>query len=122
MLSRNDYDLLVLYREPRPRPKNAEDEKRFRGLLARKLVEPVGYKPEAGGLTATHYQAHSAGEDLLKEFEKQAAKEEERQAEKKSDRRFQIRLVLLTVVLTLAGTLLVEHFGTILERIRGLFG
>ena len=84
MLSQNDYDLLVLYREPRPRPENAEDEKRFRGLLARKLVEPVRYKPEAGGLTATHYQASPAGKDLLEAFEEQAAQEEKRQAEKEA--------------------------------------
>ena len=69
MLSKLDYELLALYREPRPWPKNAEDEKRFRELLARKLVEPVGYKPEAGGLTATHYQASTAGKDALLEFE-----------------------------------------------------
>ena len=69
MITKLDYELLVLYRDPRPWPEDAEDEKRFRGLLARKLVEPVGYKPEDGGLTATHYQASPAGEDALLSFE-----------------------------------------------------
>jgi len=69
MISKLDYELLVLYRDPRPWSGDAEDEKRFRGLLARKLVEPVGYKPEDGGLTATHYQASPAGEDALLSFE-----------------------------------------------------
>ena len=143
MLSQNDYDLLVLYREPRPRPENAEDEKRFRGLLARKLVEPVGYKPEAGGLTATHYQASQAGKDLLEAFEEQAAQEEKRQAEKEAaearrlqerhedyanaERRYRTQnkisvLAILVPFLTFLLGVYVEHFGTILERIRGLFG
>lgn len=130
MLSKADYDLLVLYREPRPWPETEEDEKRFRLLLDRKLVDAVSFQASSGdgwfSFDATHYEVTPAGKDALLEYEKNEAQRRKKEttdaAEKKSERRFQTRLVLLTVALTVAGTLLVEHFKGIVEFFRGLLG
>lgn len=130
MLSQNDYDLLVLYREPRPWPEDEKDEDRFRSLLDRKLVDAVSYEASSGdgwfAVQANLYKTGTLGDDALSEYEQREAERSEKRAkdaaDKKAEHGFQIRLVLLTALVTILGTLFVEHFGTILERIRGLFG
>lgn len=130
MLSQNDYDLLVLYREPRPWPEDEKDEDRFRSLLDRKLVDAVSFEPSSGdgwfALQATHYQVNTPGEDALSEYEQSEAERREKRAkdaaDKKAEHGFQIRLVLLTALVTILGTLFVEHFMRIVKFLSGLLG
>lgn len=130
MLSRRDYDLLVLYREERPWPEDEKDEDRFRSLRDRKLVDAVSFEPSSGdgwfAVMADNYRVTPAGEDALSEYEQSEAERREKSAkdaaDKKAEHGFQIRLVLLTALVTILGTLFVEHFMGIVKFLGGLLG
>ena len=114
MISRLDYELLVLYREERPLPESANDKARFRALLAQKLVEPTRYRPDAGGLSATHYQVTPAGKNALLEFEENA----KRQAKQERQQRFDNKISVLSVLVPLLTFLLgvwVEYRLSLIE-------
>ena len=89
MLSQNDYDLLVLYREERPYPENEDDQERFELFRANGWVRDTRFESLQSGniimpLNPTHFIVSEMGKDLLEAFEEQAAQEEKRQAEKEA--------------------------------------
>jgi|GEM_PF-4830110 len=74
MLSQNDYDLLVLYREERPYPENEDDQERLERFRANGWVRDTRFESlQSGGiivpLNPTHFVVSETGADLLAEFE-----------------------------------------------------
>jgi len=89
VLSKRDYDLLVLYREERPYPENEDDQERFERFRANGWVRDTRFESLQSGniimpLNPTHFIVSEMGKDLLEAFEEQAAQEEKRQAEKEA--------------------------------------
>ena len=74
MLSKRDYDLLVLYREERPYPENEDDQERFERFRTNDWVRDTRFETlQSGGIIAplnpTHFVVSETGADLLAEFE-----------------------------------------------------
>ena len=107
MISRLDYELLVLYREPRPWPEDEKDDDRFHLLLDRKLVEPVEYEASSGdgwfAVQASLYKTSPKGDDALLEFEENAKRQAEQERQQRFDNKVSVLSILIPALTFLLG-------------------
>ena len=122
MLSKRDYDLLVLYREPRPWPEVEKDEDRFRSLLDRKLVDAVSYEASSGdgwfAVQADNYQVTPAGEDALLEFEEETAEKAKAERQQRFDNKISVLGILIPLLTFLLGVYVEYRLALLTHLVR----